>query len=774
MNMTGRGRYAHFRLQWGRAKTSFIKKQLQDGRTRVQAESNWKRVRTDLKRQNIHYPPASLYAGKTTALTDDQQTKEQNNDDENEAIQNASDNEFVTELMKIEDEIAKTTEERKQKASDQQEQWRRQHIKKPTPDQKHLEMQKKKADYVERLRDKKQHWDLNADTPVKGHPKNISTPNNPDDLIRDIEPRRVHFNLNDNTLDYEYSDTATVTSPNNPEEMPETAMEQGGANVGSKRTADQMEAGPSNAKQANTSGDGVGGLPSFMSVGTADSRGIQSGGLAGAGNNQYFHGFAKSTVPRDPPDYCYVDTYRRPFAIHTPFPDQDKMGSVIYTTPTTTRDAAQAGPIGFQTQFYESEVTHNGVIVPYWFREASMKGCDWNKPMDHVAFEVLEYGFDIPNLRLNILNNDRATVEEVAPAPPADARMWIFVDTNNDYGIPEQHDKQTMTHNDDFQLEDMIDTDIKKYQLPVLGPRSFLLTGAEVNAIMASSTFNVDQDQYVTQDPHAVYDMKRHPGYHEFILSEASLSFSYKPAPVKVRFPHMPNTSLDFNMRQHSTKQPFFQKNFVGEVGTWSNFQLEDYMQTIDEPTNIEQIAEVSYYIAGQSAYTRQIGDTTPSTLTDNTQSMIDKFGHHPVRPAPVATIIPEYKDSRIRQSSRVDVTDDGHVSAHHISKRPPIFTFGVYKELEYKSSGAQFWRYYAYGQINYWVKIRWHVQPNRVKIYLPIGLGGLYTDDTINNAADDHLQDMLDARRPFRRTDKAITDSTAFLPPAHNSNVIL
>lgn len=275
----------------------------------------------------------------------------------------------------------------------------------------------------------------------------------------------------------------------------------------------KSSAGAGNTSQA--SGGGGGGFP-----GLNETMGLGGGGggLAGAGNNEYFHGFAKSTVPRDPPDYEYVDTYRRPFQIHTEFQSPNPVGATVYGNPVQFNDSTITAPFGYKTKKYKAEVTHNAIHIPYWIMEASMKDHDWNKPPDHIAYQLLEIGFDIPNLRLNIMNNPRSNVNDVAPAPPADARLWTFVDVNNDYGILQNMSTQDISHNQRFQLEDFIQADSTLYNLPYVPTRTLFLDAPVASQILHNRNW-VYNDTTVTstsQDPHDLYDMKRHPGYKEF------------------------------------------------------------------------------------------------------------------------------------------------------------------------------------------------------------------------------------------------------------------
>ena len=135
--------------------------------------------------------------------------------------------------------------------------------------------------------------------------------------------------------------------------------------------------------------------------GQNENKGGTGGGLAGAGNNAYFHRFGEHTTPREPEMYTYTDTYKRSFAVHTNFPDPSIKLTKIYQQNYEPADKAESSPLKYNTKFYPCEFDHGGIHFPYWIQQASMRTCDWNKPDDHIAYEVEEYGFTVPNLRLN-------------------------------------------------------------------------------------------------------------------------------------------------------------------------------------------------------------------------------------------------------------------------------------------------------------------------------------------------------------------------------------
>lgn len=532
---------------------------------------------------------------------------------------------------------------------------------------------------------------------------------------------------------------------------------------------DDDEEMPDITNGSDAGGEGSPGRNETMGMGGA------GGGLAGAGNNAFFKGFAGSTKEHCPNDFSYVQTYKRPFAIHTEFVQEEgeTLGASMTGPIDTTADSAVAAPLGFPTQYIKADCDHGGVHIPYFFMEASMKTRDWNKRNDHVAYKVEEFGFNVPNLRLSVMNNDRSDVTQVAPAPPADARMWVFVDINNDYGIPQSYSNESSSHNTFFTHEDILDPDGGDYNLPMLGRRSFLLDPTVAMTIKSDRAWELGITEWLSDDANALYDMKRHPGYHEFILSKAKMGLSYKPNSPIVRLPHMPQTSLDWGCRQPFlddgnlwdmvNANPQLDPPREPQLHQWHSVYAPYLQNTADDPNPATAMdGMINYYCANMSAYTKNIGDSLPMTAAQ--QTVHDQVGSEPVRPTGNPAVALNAASAITRTKGRYNVSDDGTHHSKHISKRPPIFTFGIHKELEDQPTGFKFWRYYCYGQVEYFCRIRWYVKPCLFKSYIPVGPGGLYTTFAANPAANETAygrKGQLMARRPFRAGHKFMLNTT-------------
>lgn len=520
--------------------------------------------------------------------------------------------------------------------------------------------------------------------------------------------------------------------------------------------------------------------------GRNESRGGSGGGLAGAGNNMMFKGFAGSTKPKRDKPYTYEETFKRPFAIHTEFQTTDvNAAATIHLTPVPVLDLDEVDNEEYERSYLMAECDHGGVMVPYMFMECSMKDRDWNKPNDHIGYKVVEFGFNIPNLRLSVMNNERADVTAVAPAPPADARMWMFIDTNNDYGLVMSHQNSGLQHSDYFREEDISKAEFGRYNLPQLGRRYFLLPKTEGMMIAGDRNWTQpDQTKVESTDPNCLYDMKRHDGYKEFVLSEASLGCCYKTNAPVVRFPHPPNTSFDHCMKQQGLTDSASQGIWTGspidptpDLHYWTTtYQqiIEANPQTGIAPADIMQAGEVNYYMANVSDYFGEMADNYPFDPAG--RQLIrqqDYVGSTPVKPRAsgnMDALTLTGQSSKVRALGRSNISDEGSHHATAIAKRPPIFTFGIHKELEDQAAQqVKFWRYYAYGQVEYYCKIKWYVNPERYKSYIPIGPGGVYQyyedmdqDEAIDPTYWSRKQQLLQ-RKQYRRGMNMLTNSTAY-----------
>lgn len=724
--------------RWGWAKRKFIDSLYEDGASLYGATQLWNKRRTELKKRGVTYPSESDIVipprGTRGPFDNDPERYNEHQHQPGEESPSGSFGDLNAADLREIDELERA----------------------------YLESEIAQIDDAVKAQGAETHRDIHGKGYSKKFIKRPATPDSPEqEVLAPDTPTALHSKLR------------KVPDGNEDEVIPESP----GTPMSGPR------AGPSHAISSSSSSGGGSPpyAPEVMDISPPNTpagggapgnnathgQGGSGGGLAGAGNNTLFKGFAGSTKINCPKGHTYEQTYKRPFAIHTEFPaPTEDHAATIYTAVEYFHDRDAASIDGYGSGYVVADCDHGGVFVPYWFVEASMKEYDWNVPNDHIGYEVVEFGFNIPNLRLSVMNNDREEVTQVAPAPPADARMWMFVDTFNDYGIMNNHDVLKCTHSSKFTEEDIVVAEYDRYALPTLGARYFVLDPT-VTEHMIHSQWTAGTGLVFSTDANSLYDMKRHPGYKEFTLSSVSMGMKYTPNSPMVRFPHPSTTSLDLGARIQDKSYTYTYA--AGTPHVWQTITEQPLVQDTSTESQAIETAQYQFYCYNLSAYTKDLLTTDPISAVETAAK--EQFGSLPVRVHTNPAVALPLTTANVRTSGRYDINDEGTWHSKHISKRPPIFTFGVHKELEDQSTGTKFWRYYCYGQVEYYVKIRWHVDPECTKPYLPIGIGGFYTQWDGGAAIKTNKvgrPQTVAARKLFRKRMYGHANSTAFERPSN------
>lgn len=415
-------------------------------------------------------------------------------------------------------------------------------------------------------------------------------------------------------------------------------------------------------------GGGVGqpGAMGGQRHGETDTTGGNGGGLAGAGNNMFFDRFGQFSKDPCPDTYKYTRTYRRAFCTNTFFPNGSDANEAAIGPLLSTKDVTAAEAAGFPSKFRKMAFTHRGICIPYLWVEASMQPCDWNVPPDHLAYRVKRIGFNCPNMKLSVYNNDRTEVTQVAPAPPSDARLWQFIDTDNEYGVPQSYNVNDMAHNKMFTKEDFVDGNIDDYKMPIMGIRTLFLTDRQAKAIVNGdrrwgyTALPSGDWAAAAADANAAFNLKKHKNYKEFTLNNSKFGMSYVPNAPIVRLPHKENTNITMTVRQPMIENPdnYFQMNSSDWCTQWkfNSCYLSENLAVA--PYDDLTLGEVNYYQEGESAYFQTVVDTDP--LAADQQRMHNIWKAEQVRPAPNSAISQDYMKSVVRTTGRGNIDDSG------------------------------------------------------------------------------------------------------------------
>lgn len=459
--------------------------------------------------------------------------------------------------------------------------------------------------------------------------------------------------------------------------------------------------------------------------GTLDSDGLAgSGGTSGGGGNSFFRGLAGATHEVD--EGMYVDSreFSRGWHVHANLTDVATKAQIVFDK------TSYGDPIASFTTA-SATVNHGCHIVPYWFIDASMKKQDWNRPnWSHlVGWKVKEFGFRFKNMRVEVMNNDRATTEAVAPAPPPDVRFFTFVDKNNDYGFPAAYDVEKMSHGAAFTDEDARDhTDAS---LPKQPDREFVFYDKTAAELLSTGWKTIDaatRTTYEHIDPNYLYDFKRHPGYTEKLVKDIELEYSFKHDGALIPLPHGTGHNADW-----SSVNPAF--NDYQDNATYGRRQWPVHLETNNRWNTPATQQQKVYQLFWNHHNHGEVDVPDADPLTEEQQNSRNLYSKRPVGPDAGAVA---FKDKYIRRTDTSDArfTREGKSTGLNvIGDRAPLFMFGIYPEYEISSTKIQQWRYFMCGQIEYFSKVDFIYRDSWYPLYFPIGKGGHYVDSVTYTA---------------------------------------
>ncbi|GFO18435.1 hypothetical protein PoB_004494000 [Plakobranchus ocellatus] len=248
------------------------------------------------------------------------------------------------------------------------------------------------------------------------------------------------------------------------------------------------------------------------------------------GANTYFEGWGEWTSPEGQHFTTFRKNYAKTFKTYCSF-DEQKLAK-----------ADLKGGKDSEADEVTVTINHGGNTLPYWKRGASTCDEDFNQPNSVIGFRCINMGFRVPRIEIATCPGDRTTDHEMPMNPPLQTEMWMFVDSEGDYGVPQVHDtgdtakeRQFRSHNKDFR-------DYLYGQVPTMPDRlqvwdkQVLLESAR-----ACNSYDHATKAFTIDDPNHIYDMTRHPGYRVLSASDAaafSLEFTPGAGQKFTMFPH--------------------------------------------------------------------------------------------------------------------------------------------------------------------------------------------------------------------------------------------
>lgn len=494
------------------------------------------------------------------------------------------------------------------------------------------------------------------------------------------------------------------------------AMDTASGGRGGKRKGGPLDGGGTSISQADTRGEGG------------------TGGTSGGGGNSFWHGLGAETHEQAPEMYSDTCTYRRSYHVQA---------NMMDVTPKAEIDFNNVGDNAIHTGEKSVKITANHGMhqIPYFFKECSTTKQDWNRDPNCIGYRCKSFGFVMKNMRLEVLNNDRADPKEVAPNPPPDARFFIYIDTDHTYGIPYPYTASTMVHNGAFTDEDARDQ--TKCYLPKQTDRIWYVEPSDAGSMLDRGWVQTGATKVYTHiDPNYLFNIKKKATYQEALVKDTDMSFEYKTYDRLVTFPH--GTIYTPHGSKYEGPETV-NDNIPDAVTEWvTHVQDNDYTQNVTSAQDTLVYLNWNHHVG-----TGGVPYRTGATYTAGENILEARYGEH----------LPLYlKPGKLNGTKQRDRGFDarfdnmGKSVLKSYGDRPPGFYFGIYPEYEFSSSGIKPFRYYLCGQIEYFSVIEWVYSEGMYPLYWPIGKGGRYTDVTYTGALDVNLVlDPLAISNPYK-----------------------
>ncbi|GFR75904.1 hypothetical protein ElyMa_000467900 [Elysia marginata] len=375
-------------------------------------------------------------------------------------------------------------------------------------------------------------------------------------------------------------------------------------------------------------------------------------------------------------------------------------------------------------------INHGGHTFPYWRRNASTCEEDFHQPPNVIGFRCATMGFNVRRMEVAVCPNDRTSDHEVPMTPPTTTQMWMFVDTNKDYGVPQIH--QTTNHDTSFGSHNYDFNNYHEGEIPTMPDRlqvwdkQMLL---ELNR--TQNSYNHTTDVFTTTSPYDIYDLKRHPGYRELDATEAT-SFSMDYSPTNTGFTFFPH------------RQVADLSGYRGATGIRKDEDMEKYTDTadltdmVDWPINFIHTDKAHKRVKssndGQTisqlhlAYLQQKSGRNGKMDNDNLEfrQPMQQYTYHKTGSQDMLVFNPAYDSNNgsytVSEFLVKGVSPDGKVQ--DCTDRPPYFMFGIHPDFERKASGIHPYNYFANVNVTYYSVVEWLIA-TPTPSYIPLGPAG-------------------------------------------------
>ena len=353
------------------------------------------------------------------------------------------------------------------------------------------------------------------------------------------------------------------------------------------------------------------------------------------------------------------------------------------------------------------EFNHGGVIIPYFYREASMDVCDWALEQGAVGYRIKSFGFTINHFHCISRPNDKGDTAQVPPQIPDKIHLWMLVDEGHHYGVSQFYDPQStdFSHCDQFQDRKGVSSSNSRVmkQQP---NRQMWLPKSHVKKIIHHG-WSYSDNKYTHDDPNKLIDITALKGYRDIVLSDMTdLSYNYEVPNPKWNF-----FNIDAHYRMDYSGKIVIDAydNTYGMHGILNNNESKLSMW----PTatfNVETVNNMTKYQRNRMN-DKVFGSRAPSmSQTDmnelqgtarvfrNNESAVVRAEGPPMKTS-TAFLNPKFGYKTRMDALRNPLTGEGRGSDE---TTPPIVLLGVYPDVERTETGYKFYKYWAHGEIEY------------------------------------------------------------------------
>ena len=292
--------------------------------------------------------------------------------------------------------------------------------------------------------------------------------------------------------------------------------------------------------------------------------------------------------------------------------------------------------------------------------------------------------------------------------PPKTAQMWLFADVNQDYGVPQVHQKTShdtsfTNHSNDFRI--IAHGQVPKFpdRLQVWG-KLFLLELGRIHKYTKSS------DKYESDSSADIYDFARHPGFKKIQTEDATALFGMDYTPSHQSFTMFPQRQTSDLSGYRGASGIRFDTDKTEWDKSVNNSEMDDWPLTHVHTSKVDN--DVKTNNDGKTisqlrlAYIQQKSGRSGKMDSQNLEyrQSMQTYTYTKVSTQDMQITDPALETQNsgycVTRYMIPGVSPNGNVQT--VTERPPYFMFGVLADFEKKSNGVFPYNYLANLDVTY------------------------------------------------------------------------